>query len=319
VALLPGETAADTLPMQSVPSWRTATPSRWLVAATLAGAVAGLSILSGTTIWSYAHRERIADAQRSAAAAGQIIELHMQALHNALVRLDERRIGACDDLCEQDVAAYLRDMPELVELGWLGQSTDEDVLFLRASAAAGAVGPAPGAASIEKHLASLRGAPTSSRAQLRRAGHQRLTLSTASSAELRRAIAVVDIDAMVRRSLGEAARETLAVHVDGEQTLDPRSVADDGVTGDATRTIHGAVWQFVVTQPAAAAPFLTGLILFGGFLTSALIVIALLWPPDRTATSSAQPPIVQDPAAEHPASVSSEPTGSILRGPAVAP
>jgi len=253
---------------------------------------------------SSAQRERIADAQRSAAAAGQIIELHLQALHNALVRLDERRIGECDDICERDVAAYLRDMPELIEIGWLGQSTDEDVLFLRASAAAGAVGPAPEAASIEKHLMSLRGAPTSSRAQLHRAGHQRLTLSTASSAELRRAIAVVDIDAMVRRSLGEPARETLAVHVDGEQTLGPRSVADNGVTAQATRTIHGAEWQFVVTQPAAAAPFITGLFLFGGFLTSALILIALLWPATSGGTATnvlptpAAPLLIQEPAAE---------------------
>ena len=294
--------------MQSVSTLRSAARGRWLVAIALAGAVAGLSVLSGALHLSSAQRERRLEAQQAAAAAGQIVERQMQALHDALVRLDERRHGVCDEICEADIAAHLRDMPELVELGWLGQSTDEDVLFLRASAAAGTVGPSPGAASIENHLASLRGAPATSRTQLQRVGHRRLTLSTASSVEPRRAIAVVDLDALVRRSVGEGERESLAIHLAGEQTLDPRSVTDDGVTAAATRTIYGVRWEFVVTEPPAATPFVAGLLLFGGFLTSVLIVIAVLWPSasaaqDTTPTALPLPsarPILQEPVIESP-------------------
>ena len=108
-----------------VAGWRQVERRRatWL-AMGLSGCVAGITVV----VWLGGRAEqaltRAQDAQRRAGDITRLIVHGVDDLVGALHRLDERWADPCDDACQRDVMALVRDFPALRRLGWANVVAD---------------------------------------------------------------------------------------------------------------------------------------------------------------------------------------------------
>lgn len=274
------------------------TSARRLPALAVGVTLAALTVAAWLAVRALERDRRVADAEHIGSTAARLVTLQLRTLHAALARLDEQATGPCDEVCEREIGLLLRDMPEILELGWLGTLEDSDVLFLRGTAAAGAVGPTPGGASIEEHLDRLRSARAGSGPRVERVGSYRISLSFVSPADGRRMIAVVDVPQMMRRIGDEQVHEPLAIHVNDEQVFTgARSTQAEAAA--VRQSLFEAEWIFATPVAVASAWMPSAIVLALGLLLAlAASALTLVWPGPSIAEAVTSPVLDETQAPE---------------------
>jgi two-component system sensor histidine kinase/response regulator len=255
----------------------------WL-AAGIAACVAGITVLVWLGVRSEQERSLRLESRTAAEAAAQIAATALVELTSALIRLDERWSGACDEPCRNDVRSYLRDYPELTTVGWTVEPERPGGIYERAGADIAPVTPATAArlAQIGEGAALSPTGATQTGSAL--AGSQ-LVLAIRRPPATRVLLAGVDPLQLMQHVLDPASRTgSVGLTIDGRLLL-PLAPAvvngSPGRVGAFSTTILGLEWQFHAAAETRA-PFSPFWLLLGGLLITGFVgATAHLWQASR--------------------------------------
>jgi PAS domain S-box-containing protein len=251
----------------------------WLAVGT-GGCVAGITLVLYLGIEAQQQRAIATDARTAVANVARLTSHRVEDLLAALARLDDRATSDCAEACLADVAAHLRDYPELTRLGWVIQAGENTAFFRRRSGSGTAM-------EIEDSAIVLALAQqTTERLQSR--GSNRVVFAAGANRP--------EVVLGLRRS---PAAPLLLATVDPSRMLDPilddsdeagvgLTIGSDVMTDDTARLsvsrstfdapIQGLVWRFSVDRRGDGRSYLADVLLLGGLIISGFVASTVyLW------------------------------------------
>ena len=246
------------------------------------GCIAGIVLVVSLGMMAEQRQTVAAQSRTAAANVAALMATHVDELLGALTRLDTRWAADCAAPCEQDVASYLRDFPELTRVGWVDQKRGTVAVF-RARAA-----PDTGVEAETRDVALRLARKTPDRRSSRGGAvdivvdptGSELVVGRLGSASGPQLVATLDPVRLLRRSFLLTEGRAVALSIDGREIVGIAGASFD--RGVFETTISGLVWRFRVSGGDPVRSHLPDLTLIAGTLIACFVgATVYLWQTSR--------------------------------------